>query len=57
MGQDGNRKNRLSRTGRYPGHMGFNPFRDAEHSKFDVAVAAVVIVATLALVGWAFLGG
>ena len=37
--------------------MGLNPFQDAEHSKFDVAVAAIVIAATLALVGWAFLGG
>ncbi len=48
---------RLIRTTRYPDGMGLNPFRDAQHSKFDVAVAAVVVVATLALVGWAFLGG
>lgn len=44
-------------TGVYRSPMGFNPFREERHSRFDVAMVVAAIVATLALVVWALFGG
>ena len=45
------------RRRRYPGHMGFNPFREQRHGVFDVAMVVVAVAITLALVAWGFFGG
>lgn len=37
--------------------MGFNPFREEEHSILDVVLVVVAVSVTAALVAWAFLGG
>jgi hypothetical protein len=36
--------------------MGLNPFRPQTKSAFDVAMVAIAILATLAVVAWAIFG-
>lgn len=38
-------------------HMGFNPFREEQHSRLDVGLVIVAVLITLGLVAWGFFGG